>query len=191
MLDEDPTAGWVCVRRPEAVAPPVPPTPHRGLLGPLRDRWRHEAELLRGWEDEPDPAPEETWAFRCSDGERRVKGPRYAGLIAAQAERPQAVLETLDGPRWWMYQDRCYRADEDLDADDVLALIHEAGLLRAERLARARSRLARDEAATPSDASLSPPEVAPRPARVARSRPEAARPPGRGSPPPPRARRTR
>ena len=68
---------------------------------------------------------------------------RARAVEAAQHERPVAVAR--DG-RWctWMFEGRCYAADDGLSEDDVLALVRERERRARRRLDRAHAALAQD-----------------------------------------------
>ena len=89
---------------------------------PLRRRWR-----LRRGRTVDGPA----WSTR-----------RVRAIGAAQAEGPVALMR--DGRRCtWMFEGRVYWEDEDLSADDVLALVRERERRARRRLERAHATLAR------------------------------------------------
>jgi hypothetical protein len=87
------------------------------------------------------------WRLRAGT---RVCGPawstrRVRAIEAAQRERPVELVR--DGRRCtWLFEERLYWEDEDLDADDVLALIRERERRARRRLDRAHATLARDGA---------------------------------------------
>src|SRR5207253_3227021 len=76
----------------------------------------------------------------------RVCGPawstrRVRAIETAQRERPVALVR--DGRRCtWLFEQRFYWEDEDLDAGDVLALIRERERRARRRLERAHATLA-------------------------------------------------
>jgi hypothetical protein len=87
------------------------------------------------------------WRLRAG---ARVCGPagsprRVRAIEAAQRERPVALVR--DGRRCtWLFEQRFYWEDEELDADDVLALIRERERRTRRRLEHAHATLAHDGA---------------------------------------------
>jgi hypothetical protein len=72
-------------------------------------------------------------------------GRRFAALRAEQAHTPVPLL--ADGPRtWWAFDDRIWWEDEELEPEDVVALVRERERKRTRRLERAHAALAGDEA---------------------------------------------
>ena len=95
----------------------------RGPLTPLGRRWGYE---------QPGMSPAPTWSTR-----------RLRAILAAQAARPVAIAR--DGRRrTWMFEQRFYAEDDDLSADDVLALVRERERRVRRRLQRAHAMLAQD-----------------------------------------------
>ncbi|MCW3014283.1 MAG: nuclease [Solirubrobacterales bacterium] len=94
------------------------------------------------------------WRWRFVHGRRTSAAAWRTGavrdLMRAQADEPVALMH--DGPRaYWLFEDRFYWEDEDLDAPDVLALVRERERRVQRRLERAHASLAHDapqEAAT-------------------------------------------
>jgi hypothetical protein len=86
-------------------------------------------------------------SYTLAAGAREVGAPlrrgRYAGLLARQADEP-VVAAQEPGRVWWLYRDRVFRADDDLEAADVEALVHERDHRRRRTLQRAHAGLARD-----------------------------------------------
>ncbi|MGE4424973.1 MAG: HNH endonuclease [Solirubrobacteraceae bacterium] len=69
----------------------------------------------------------------------------FRRIEAVQDRTPVALVD--DGPRrWWLYADRVWREDYDLDADDVRALVGDRQRRRRRRIAHAHASLAHDEA---------------------------------------------
>jgi hypothetical protein len=67
--------------------------------------------------------------------------------LAREAQRTEAVVVLTDPPRrYWWCRDRFWWEDEDLEAEDVLALVHERDRRRQRRLDHAHALLAADEA---------------------------------------------
>jgi 5-methylcytosine-specific restriction endonuclease McrA len=66
-------------------------------------------------------------------------------LLARQEDEPVIAAEE-PGRVWWLYRDRVFRADDDLEADDVRALIHARDDRRRRTLERAHAELARSAA---------------------------------------------
>src|SRR5919198_2843601 len=87
--------------------------------------------------------------YTLQAGTREVGAPlrrrRYAALLAEQDDQPVVAAEEA-GRVWWLYRDRVFRADDDLDAEDVRALVHERDGRRRRTLDRAHAGLARDTA---------------------------------------------
>lgn len=75
--------------------------------------------------------------------ERTLSRRAYAGLARAAAERPVAVAAVADGRRrYWWFRDRFWWGDDELEADDVMALVLERERRRERQLDRARAGLA-------------------------------------------------
>lgn len=72
-----------------------------------------------------------------------VRAARWRELIVRQ-EREPTLLADRDGRRHWWFEQRVYREDEDLEGDDVLALVRERERRRRRRLERAHAALAAD-----------------------------------------------
>jgi 5-methylcytosine-specific restriction endonuclease McrA len=101
----------------------------RSSLSPLGWRWR----LVAGARES-----ELAWSTR-----------RVRALLAAQLHAPVAVLR--EGRRCtWAFEDRWYREDEGLTADDVLALVRERERRAARTLERAHAGLARSAPQAPA-----------------------------------------
>jgi hypothetical protein len=75
---------------------------------------------------------------------RPLRPAEHQRLQAHQQRAAVPVLQTSTGRTYWWCLDRFYWEDDDLDADDVFALVHE-------RRARARRRLERAHAALHHD----------------------------------------
>jgi hypothetical protein len=70
--------------------------------------------------------------------------------LARETQRSEAVAVLTDPPRqYWWCRDRFWWEDEDLEAQDVLALVHERDRRRQRRLDHAHAVLAADAAAAP------------------------------------------
>jgi 5-methylcytosine-specific restriction endonuclease McrA len=72
---------------------------------------------------------------------------RFGALRAAQAERP-VVLFGEEHRTYWVFEDRVFWEDEDLAADDVLALVRERQRRRRRTLERAHAALAGEASAS-------------------------------------------
>ncbi|MCK9250371.1 MAG: HNH endonuclease [Solirubrobacteraceae bacterium] len=69
----------------------------------------------------------------------------FRAIRSEQDKRPVPLLE--DGHRrWWLFEDRIWAGDGDLDTDDVLALVRDRSRRRRRRVAHARAALAHDRA---------------------------------------------
>jgi 5-methylcytosine-specific restriction endonuclease McrA len=78
--------------------------------------------------------------------DRGLRRAEYDQLSHEQRTAAVPVLHTSSGRTYWWCLDRFYWEDDDLSAEDVLALVHE-------RRARARRRLQRAHAALDADKS--------------------------------------
>ncbi len=67
----------------------------------------------------------------------------YQALQAAQRTQPRSLM-TLNGKVFWLFEDRFYSDDEDLSADDVLALVRDRDRRKQRRLERAHASMAAD-----------------------------------------------
>ena len=88
------------------------------------------------------------WRFAQGDAVLAPAWParRIRALLRAQLEEP--VVLVRDGRRCtWVFEDRFYWEDDELQARDVLALIRERERLARRRLERAHATLARDGSA--------------------------------------------
>lgn len=75
---------------------------------------------------------------------------RFRRLQREQAHAPVALLD--DGHRtWWWFEDRIYWDDEELDRDDVIALVRERERRRERKLERAHAALTASETQTRLD----------------------------------------
>jgi len=87
------------------------------------------------------------WRYELTVG--RTKLPRVwnrralALLQAEQREQPVCAVVVGDRAYWW-FEDACYWEDEQLEADDVLALVRERERRRARKLERAHTALVLD-----------------------------------------------
>jgi hypothetical protein len=85
------------------------------------------------------------WRLRCG---RRLEDPawstrRLRAIAAAQCSLPVELVR--DGSRsTWMFEGRFYSEDDDLTAEDVLALVRERERRARRRLERAHATLAQD-----------------------------------------------
>ena len=72
----------------------------------------------------------------------------YRTIVAAQASAPVAIAR--DGRRaWWMFQDRFYWEDDELEADEVMALLLERDRRKRRRIERAKDLMLAEEAVGP------------------------------------------
>jgi 5-methylcytosine-specific restriction endonuclease McrA len=94
--------------------------------------------------------------------DRGLRRAEYDQLHHQQRTTAVPVLQTSGGRTYWWCRDRFYWEDEDLDADDVFALVHE-------RRARARRRLERAHAALKADGAEQPPTREPIPRDLRRA----------------------
>ncbi|WP_320672138.1 HNH endonuclease [Patulibacter defluvii] len=69
----------------------------------------------------------------------------FRALQAEQLEHPVPLLRD-DRRTWWAFEDRVYWEDDDLSADDVLALVRDRERRQRRRLERAHAALAGDGA---------------------------------------------
>lgn len=77
-------------------------------------------------------------------------GRRFRRLQREQAHAPVALLD--DGHRtWWWFEDRIYWDDEELEPDDVIALVRERERRRERKLERAHAALTATETQTRLD----------------------------------------
>ena len=94
---------------------------------------------------------------------RRLEAPswstrRLRAIIAAQSEQPVRLV--CDASRCtWVFEGRFYSADDDLAADDVLALVRERERRARRRLERAHATLAQDGAGAAPRRERIPAEV--------------------------------
>jgi 5-methylcytosine-specific restriction endonuclease McrA len=94
--------------------------------------------LGRRWRLEPGRGAGPTWSTR-----------RLRAIGAAQRDAPVALVRA--GRRCtWLFEDRFYSEDEELSADDVLALVRERERRARRRLERAHATLARDGEPAPA-----------------------------------------
>ena len=88
------------------------------------------------------------WRHELTIG--RAKLPRVwstgalAALQADQRQHPVCLAVVGDRAYWW-FEDVCYWEDEQLEADDVLALVRERQRRRKRKLERAHTALALDQ----------------------------------------------
>lgn len=68
---------------------------------------------------------------------------RLAALAAEQRERPMCLAVVGDRAYWW-FEDACYWEDEQLEPEDVLALVRDRQRRRARKLERAHAALAQE-----------------------------------------------
>jgi 5-methylcytosine-specific restriction endonuclease McrA len=96
-------------------------------------------------------ATDGTWLWRrhrfCAG---RAEAPplstrRLEALEAAQAAQPVCVLEH-EGRRWWWFRDRFFSEADDLEPEDVAALVVERERRRQRKLERAHAALAAETA---------------------------------------------
>ncbi len=88
------------------------------------------------------------WRYELTAG--RTKLPRvwsrraFSLLQEEQDQRPVCVAVVADRAYWW-FEDACYWEDEQLEADDVLALVRDRERRRKRKLERAHTALALDQ----------------------------------------------
>ncbi|MGX6449811.1 HNH endonuclease [Patulibacter sp. S7RM1-6] len=71
-------------------------------------------------------------------------GRRFRALRERQRHVPVALLD--DGARtWWAFEDRIFTADDDLEPEDVVALVRERDRRRRRRLERAHAALVAED----------------------------------------------
>jgi 5-methylcytosine-specific restriction endonuclease McrA len=80
---------------------------------------------------------------------RGLRRAEHAELAAAQRTEAVPVLLAPGGRTYWWCMDRFFWEDDGLDADDVLALVHERRLRDRRRLARAHAALAQEHDPVP------------------------------------------
>jgi 5-methylcytosine-specific restriction endonuclease McrA len=73
---------------------------------------------------------------------------RQRALEAGQTLQPAAVL-SADGRVYWLFEDRLYWEDDQLDAEDVLALIRDRERRQQRKLERAHAAMAANAASVP------------------------------------------
>ncbi len=73
---------------------------------------------------------------------------RQRALEAGQTLQPAAVL-SADGRVYWLFEDRLYWEDDQLDAEDVLALIRDRERRQQRKLERAHAAMAANAAGVP------------------------------------------
>jgi hypothetical protein len=100
------------------------------------------------------------WRLRCG---RRLEGPawstrRLRAIVAAQSEQPVELVRDASCSTW-MFEARFYTADDDLGADDVLALVRERERRARRSLERAHATLAQDGAGAAPRRERIPAEV--------------------------------
>ena len=87
------------------------------------------------------------WIFRTGRLQGRpIPDAAYQVLMAAQLEEPQIVLET-DDRTYWMYGEDYYVEREELDPDEVKALVLDRELRKRRRIDSAKARVAMGGAA--------------------------------------------
>jgi len=88
------------------------------------------------------------WRYELTVG--RAKLPRawsrraFALLREEQLASPVCLALVGDRAYWW-FEDACYSEDEQLEADDVLALVRDRQRRRARKLERAHAALAQEQ----------------------------------------------
>jgi hypothetical protein len=89
------------------------------------------------------------WSYQLVVGKQMTgvswRTKRYQALVAAQSSLP-ASLTAWKGKTFWLFEGRFYSDDEDLAADDVLALVRERERRKLRKLERARAGMAAEEA---------------------------------------------
>jgi len=94
--------------------------------------------------------PLRRWSFVAARvrSSRRLGRRRLGALLETQVEEPVALHDV--GPRrYWIYGDRFWWDDDDLEPEDVRALAEERERRKRRQLERARAQLARDGARRP------------------------------------------
>jgi hypothetical protein len=81
----------------------------------------------------------------------RWRAGELRALLAAAAQEPVLLVED-ERHRYWLFEERFYREDDGLQAQDVLALVREREGRTRRRLERARAALAQE--ATPEPATV-------------------------------------
>lgn len=110
-----------------------------------------EATNTAGWQAQGfGPLRRHTFVHGKVAAVRGHRGSAFRRLLAAQAEVPVTVMHARDR-QYWMYRDRFYWDDEQLEPGDVEALVFERERRNRRRLERAHQVMrARGEAATPA-----------------------------------------
>jgi hypothetical protein len=81
-----------------------------------------------------------------SDASWRSK--RHRAILEAQTMQPVALLSS-DGRRYWLFENRVHWEDDELSAEDVLALVRDRERRHRRKLERAHAALAADHAGAP------------------------------------------
>jgi hypothetical protein len=88
------------------------------------------------------------WRYELAVGKQKCPGswhtPRHAKLVARQEQEPQQLV-AWKGKTYWFFESRVYTDDEDLAAEDVLALVRDRQRRKERRLERARASMAADQ----------------------------------------------
>jgi HNH endonuclease len=81
-----------------------------------------------------------------SDASWRSK--RHRAILDVQMAQPVALLSS-DGRRYWLFENRVHWEDDELSAEDVLALVRDRQRRHRRKLERAHAALAADDAGAP------------------------------------------
>lgn len=92
------------------------------------------------------------WRYDLFVGKRKTSTScstsAFRSVQAAQESQPQR-LALIGGKAYWLFENRYYSEDEDLSAEDVLALVRDRERRRQRKLERARAGLASEAADAP------------------------------------------
>lgn len=110
-----------------------------------------EVRTNAGWRSEGfGPFRRHVFVHGTAATERGHSTGRFRHLLAVQAEQPVTVMHAQDR-QYWMYRERFYWDDEQLEPGDVEALVFERERRNRRRLERAHQVMrARGEPATPA-----------------------------------------
>lgn len=90
--------------------------------------------------------------------ERSISRRVWLGILERQAEEAVLVAE-LGERRYWLFHDRFYWEEDELEAPDVEALVRERERRKERQLERAHTLMARDEVPVPGARTAIPREV--------------------------------